>query len=338
MRGALVGAACAVAVAACGGPDGTTSVPQRAQPRAAIAPSRVDTRIPRAPGDFAPSMVALAGTGGSGDSAGTTLADVDSCATCHPDVAAQWSASAHSFASFGNPIYRFDIEQVRAELGKPASRHCGGCHDMPLLVDGLLTGDQPIAPADLRAHSGVTCRLCHGIERTTFDGNGSYVWNATPIDAPALDDPASIARHRRQVTTKVDTELCIGCHRGFLSPDMGIPVHLTGLDETGAWESSAWTGNGTGRIDRVEAKTCIDCHMERGPAAPGELGAKHGTVASHRFVGGHTWMAGMRGDAAQLRETQAKLAGVASIDVAGARVISGGTPGPWVLPADGAPA
>ncbi len=293
-----------------------------------------DVRIPRTAGDQAPSLVTIHGA--TRDS-GAILADVDSCASCHPDVAAQWSASAHSFASFGNPIYRYDVEQVRAELGKPASRHCGGCHDLPLLVDGLMTSSQPIPADDLRAHSGVTCRLCHGVEQTTFDGNGSYVWNATPLDAPALDDPASIARHKRQVTTKLDTELCIGCHRGFLSPDLGIPVHLSGVDETGTWESSAFTGNGLARIDRVSPKTCIDCHMERVPATAAELGAKRGSVASHRFVGGHTWMASMRGDAEQLRQTRAKLAGAASIDVAGARIVDHGVRGAWLLPADGAP-
>jgi hypothetical protein len=77
--------------------------------------------------------------------------------------------------------------------------------------------------------------------------------------------------------------------------------------------------------------------MERVSSSPAELGAKHGTVASHRFVGGHTWMASMRGDGEQLRLTRAKLEGAASIDIAGARVVTRGTPGPWRLPADGAP-
>ena len=67
-----------------------------------------------------------------------------------------------------------------------------------------------------------------------------------------------------------------------------------GIDEPGAWRNSAWTGNGLARIDRVEKKNCIDCHMERVTASADELGAKRGTVASHRFVGGHTWMAAMR--------------------------------------------
>ena len=46
-------------------------------------------RIPNSPGRYAPSLVAIAGTRGS--DTGTLLADVDSCASCHPDVAAQWT-------------------------------------------------------------------------------------------------------------------------------------------------------------------------------------------------------------------------------------------------------
>jgi hypothetical protein len=113
------------------------------------------------------------------------------------------------------------------------------------------------------------------------------------------------------------TELCVGCHRGFLSPDMGqgMPVHLSGLDEPGAWRNSAWTGNGMGRVDKVEKKTCIDCHMEREPASKDEYAATDGTIASHRFLGGHTWMASMRGDTEHLKRMQSKLEGVASIDV-----------------------
>jgi len=295
-------------------------------------------RLPRAPGEFSPSLVAIAPAQVTAElTPGELLADVDSCATCHPDAAAQWSSSAHSFASFGNPSYRANVERLRADLGKTPSRHCGGCHDLPLLVDGLMTSEAPIPADDLRAHSGVSCRLCHGVQTTTHDGNASFVWDPTPIDAPVLGDAASIAQHKRQVTTKLDGDLCASCHRGFLSPDLSLPVHLTGVDEPGMWRSSAWTGNGMARIDKVEQQTCIDCHMERTPASADELGAKHGTIASHRFVGGHTWMASMRGDAEQLRLTRAKLEGAASIDVAGARVVDRGQRGAWHLPADGAP-
>jgi tetratricopeptide (TPR) repeat protein len=298
------------------------------------APATTPARLPMTPGAFGPSLVQIAAAPrGSDDvSRGTQLADVDSCATCHPAAAAQWSASAHSFASFGNPIYRVNVELDRKELGKHSSQHCGGCHDMPLLVDGLMTEGTP-PPDDLRSHSGVTCSLCHGIKRVTKDGNGSYVWASAPIDAPAMNDPASIARHRAQASVKsLGTELCVGCHRGFVSPDMNMPVHLTGLDEPGAWRSSAWAGNGMGRIDSVEQKTCIDCHMAPEAAGSDEVAAYNGTIPSHRFLGGHTWMAAMRGDDDQVQRLQAKLRGAASIDVAGALVDNH-----WYLPADGAP-
>lgn len=265
-------------------------------------------RLPRAPGAFGPSLVTIVGDNRSGISDGDMLADVDSCSACHPEAAAQWATSPHSFASFGNPIYRVNVELARDELGRPASQHCGGCHDMPLMVDGLMAGD--VDGSDLRGHSGVTCRLCHGIKEVSKDGNGSYVWSRTPLDAPTLGDGVSIAKHRGEVSVKtLGTELCVGCHRGFLSPDMGMPVHLSGLDEPGAWRNSAWTGNGIGRVDSVEPKTCIDCHMER-----------EGNIKSHRFPGGHTWMASMRGDGDQLARMQAKLEGVASIDVQQASV------------------
>ncbi len=317
------------------------------------APAPTPARLPMQPGTFGPSLVRIDSSAPRtpGEvSEGTQLSDVDSCATCHPAAAAQWSASAHSFASFGNPIYRVNVELARKQLGNDASRHCGGCHDMPLMVDGLMAGKVPAD--DLRAHSGVTCSLCHGVKSVSKDGNGSYVWSRASIDAPDLHDPASIAKHRAQASVKsLGTELCVGCHRGFVSADMGIPVHLSGLDEPGAWRSSAWAGNGMGRVDKVDKQTCIDCHMAREDAGSDEVSAYNGQIASHRFLGGHTWMAAMRGDDDQVQRLQAKLKGAASIDIAGALVFSPAPPfggaagrtqvpageGKWHLPADGAP-
>jgi tetratricopeptide (TPR) repeat protein len=318
--------------AACGRGEAAPSEPPP------TAPAPVAAMLPRAPGAYSPSLVAIApGTSApsspaSGVTTGETLADTDSCSTCHPDAAAQWSQSAHSFASFGNPIYRANVELLRKSLGQEASRHCGGCHDMPLLFDGLMIG-KPILPEDLRSHSGVTCRLCHGVQKVTTDGNGSYVWSPVPLDAPSLDDPKSIAAHKAAASVDaLGTELCVGCHRGFLSPDLGIPVHLSGIDEPTAWRASPWQGNGLARVDKVAKQTCIDCHMEREPASAQELGAVAGKFASHRFLGGHTWMASMRGDQEHLARTRAKLVGAASIDVAGVRFADGR----WQLPADGA--
>ncbi|MCB9562381.1 MAG: hypothetical protein H6708_18400 [Kofleriaceae bacterium] len=306
----------------------------------------VEARLPGAPGAFAPSLMAMAGPTGAAAVDGDNLSDADTCATCHPDVAEQWSASAHSFASFNNPVYRANVQLIRDGLGKAQSQHCGGCHDASLEIDGLMLGDIPAE--DLRAHSGVTCRLCHGIDQVTSDGNGSYVLSRERLGSPDLDDPASIARHRQQVTVKpLGAELCVGCHRGFISPDMDLPVHLNGIDEPTFWRSSAYTGSGAGRVDAVAAKTCIDCHMAPEAASGDEYAAHGGQVASHRFVGGHTWMAAMRHDETQRAAVAARLEGAASIDVAAAYVTCAATPGDGdrcaaaargpFLPADGAP-
>jgi tetratricopeptide (TPR) repeat protein len=280
----------------------------------------VEALLPRAPGEFAPSFMTLAGDGAMN---GETLSDVDTCSTCHADIADQWGASAHSFASFNNPIYRVNVELARHELGNKNSQHCGGCHDISLQLDGLMLGEIPAD--DLRAHSGVTCRLCHGVDEVTKDGNGSYVLSREPIMTPDMDDAASVAAHKAQATVKpLGTELCVGCHRGFLSPDLDVPVHLSGIDEPTFWRSSAYTGSGVGRVDKVEKKTCIDCHMASEAAGEDEVAAHDGKVASHRFLGGHSWMAGMRGDAEQLARTQKMLEGVASIDVQDAPGSAGG--------------
>src|SRR5260221_9150139 len=180
LRSARVVAAC-VALAACGGQE-PQHVVIDAHHVALATP-----RIPHAPGENSPSLVTIdrhTPRRPNEVTEGTQLSDVDSCASCHPDAAAQWSRRAHSFASFGNPSYRVNVELARKELGKETSRHCAGCHDMPLAVDGLMTVDAPIPAADLRAHSGVTCSLCHGVKSVTKDGNGSYVWWDQMIGAP----------------------------------------------------------------------------------------------------------------------------------------------------------
>ena len=95
-----------------------------------------------------------------------------------------------------------------------------------------------------------------------------------------------------------------------------------------------------GRVDGVTPKNCLDCHMEREPASADEYGAKPGphgpTLASHRFLGGQTWMAAMRGDTNHLRRLQAKLEGAASIDIAGMMTEDRRRAKHWHLPADGA--
>jgi hypothetical protein len=59
--------------------------------------------------------------------------------------------------------------------------------------------------------------------------------------------------------------------------------------------------------------------MPRVAATRGDAGAKKGTVASHAFLGGHTWLAAMQEDPELLARARAFLEGRVSIDVGGIR-------------------
>ncbi len=318
----------AAAVAACSGsPDSTVASTATATTTTTTAATTATLPLPSP--SFGPSE---GDTDGRVD--GKTWTETESCAGCHADAAAQWRSSTHAFGSFNNPIYRVVVDRFRREAGKDTSRFCGGCHDVALLVDGAMSGE--VAPDDPRAHGGITCRVCHGIERARPDGNGSWVLDASPIPIPRDGDDESLRAHKaRMALAPLRTaQLCGTCHRSFLSPATGNTAHLTGQDELGAWERSVYAGSAAAHIDEpVDDAECRTCHMPLERAALGDAAAKDGMIRSHRFAGGNTWLPAMRGDAAQLLAVQSMLRNAASIDVAVATDASGTR----TMPADGAP-
>jgi tetratricopeptide (TPR) repeat protein len=311
-------------------PGGSLQSPPPTLKNAALDPSHFEARLPTPPGEFAPSRMQLAGTPPNGGE----FAEVEACAICHPDVVSAWKTSAHAYGSFNNPVYRSTVDRTRREVGKKESRFCGGCHDISVMVDGAMMNE--IDPKDPRAHAGITCRTCHGISEATNDGNGSYTLIGDAIPIPSMDDPESIKQHVTRVAMKPlrTVELCTSCHRAFLDETTGNSHHLPGMDDSTPWGRSPYAGSlGALLDDPVEEKDCRACHMTQEPAQYGDAAATDGKIASHRFLGGHTWLASMRRDAEGLARVQHFLKGAASIDVSAA-VLADGT---RVLPADGAP-
>lgn len=270
------------------------------------------------PTRFAPSLTEL----GVGDHppTGALVADYDHCASCHEEISTQWRTSAHSFASLNNPIYRVSIDRFREEQhGFDNSRFCGGCHDPALLVDDAMNVE--LLPDEPRAHIGVGCLSCHAVESSTADGNGSYVLASHEIPIPEMDDPASIQRHRDAMGPA--RQQCVSCHRAFIGVASGHPHHLNGTDEPGPWHDSRYNGNKLRLDTPVQEQDCADCHMPReqvtepGDPDPNDPAiADDGSIRSHRFIGGHSWLAAMRGDADTLARVQAFLRNVASVDIA----------------------
>lgn len=269
---------------------------------------------------FAPALTAI-GVGESPPN-GARVADYDYCGSCHEEISMQWRTSAHSFASFNNPIYRASVDRFRERNGVEASRFCAGCHDPALLVDGSM--DAEIATDEPRAHVGVGCLSCHGVESSTYDGNGSYVLAAREIPIPEMEDAASIERHRESMGPA--REQCGSCHRAFLGIGTGHPHHFNGTDEIGPHTDSSYTGSKLRLDTKVQEQDCADCHMPRQTVdmpggEPNDPSIDpDGKLRSHRFIGGHSWLAAMRGDEQTLARVREFLQGIASIDIAAVEI------------------
>lgn len=260
---------------------------------------------------------------------GKELADVARCAPCHAAAVAAWRSSPHAFASFQNPIYRVSVDEFRKATGRVESRFCAGCHDVALLVDGAM--DEEVSPDDARAYAGITCEVCHGIVETRAGGNAAYTLAAEAIPLPRLDDPASIAEHKRRAAPAPlrTPALCGTCHKAFLGTGTKHPHFFAGQDDALPYRRSAFAGDALARIDEpVQRATCASCHMKREPTSLDDVSAKGGVLASHRFAASHSLLAAMRGDGAELDEIRESLVGVASIDVAVLRHADGSVDAP----------
>ncbi len=271
----------------------------------------VEVKEPVYAGPFAPSPVRM--TEGQGVT-GEALANLQSCEACHADVFAQQQRSAHAFASMNNPIYRVAVETLRNDVGKIPSRVCAGCHDSSLLIDGAMSAE--IEAGDPRARVGVGCRLCHGIKEARRVGNADFSLQGDPLAVPKSGDAASIAVHRAAVRPPDFAAFCGSCHQSFLFSGTGNADVLAGQNELRVWQNSAYSGSGASRIDEVPAQSCVQCHMPKVPATMGDVAVSpEGTISSHAFLGGHTWLAAMRGDKNRVAQIQEGLQSAVTVDV-----------------------
>jgi tetratricopeptide (TPR) repeat protein len=272
-------------------------------------PDSVDgPMLPDRGGRFKPSLVRLV----EDEPDMTTLMEVDKCAECHGAIVSQWQDSVHAFGSLNNPVYRMALDSFVETSGRDKARFCNGCHEPALMVDTSI--EEPFAPDNEFAHQGITCATCHGVTDARVDGNASLTITSAEIPIPDPSKPDEIAAHRQRVTTKKVSEdaLCVSCHRGFLDGATGHDVHILGIDEFAPWRRSTYADNSVTRLDeKVEAQSCVDCHMPT--VAKGMPGAGK---SSHRFAGGHSAMAEMIGSKEQLAAVEAMLEKAATLDIA----------------------
>lgn len=243
-----------------------------------------------------------------GHHAGAAIGD-GACARCHPDVAAQWAASAHRFSSFNNPYYTAAARGFHAARGPQGFRFCADCHDPALIVTGDITA---IEPASRAAQAGIGCLLCHSIQDPPpLTGNARYTARLDPV--PIGDGHAA----RVRPAGAADGRLCGSCHRVGLDEQVSGDRWRRGQDDFFAWIDSPWSGNGADAILRPAAPAgCVDCHMPRVAASDREKAARDGQIRDHRFLGAGTALARLRGDAAHESATEAFMQDAVSIHLA----------------------
>ena len=269
--------------------------------------SNVAPRLPTEDGPYFPSLTqSVAGSQ-------LLLEDAEACMDCHQGVAAMFSKSAHAFSSFNNPVYRTSVMELRTWVGFEESKHCGGCHDPALLVDGAM--DNAIDFADLKSSAGVNCKLCHGMVHSTSEGNGSYTLADSPLPLPSRGNDDSVLKHKWAVKS-AGNKSCAPCHRSFLTLHSGNRSFVAGSDDWGTWQMSAYNGQGIERIDTVARANCIDCHMPYKEGAIDDPASKGGKIRGHDFLGSHTFLSALRGDSSTVDGHKKMLQGAVTVDVA----------------------
>ena len=225
------------------------------------------------------------------------------CGHCHQAAQAQWRQSAH--ANSNRPTwYQRNVQLLKAEKGPEFMRHCEGCHDPIAVVSGQLTAGKPTS------HSydadGITCSVCHSIQKVTTQGTGSYVMgvpavlvdeNGAPVTRPVSDAEilAHLDRHSKAVMKDFyrTPEYCASCHKAALPKQLNDYKWLRAFSVYDEWQASSYAKQSPLPFYvKDSVSTCQTCHMQRealtGVGSDRDPGAKQGKLASHRWLGGNT--------------------------------------------------
>ena len=221
------------------------------------------------------------------------------CGHCHQESHKQWRESAHSNAN-RVPYYLKNVALLNDSKGIEFSRHCEGCHDPIALVAGALTQAGPKKrPYD---QDGVTCMVCHSIQKVDTRGTGSYVMgmpavlvdeDGKPITRKVTDGEilAHLDRHSKAVMKDFyrTSEFCSSCHKAALPRALNDYKWQRAIFLYDEWQNSSFAKQSPLPFYvKDSVSTCQTCHMQREDLKLTDSGAKKGQLASHRWLGANT--------------------------------------------------
>ena len=255
---------------------------------------------------FAPSL-ARTNTGSAFDA--RSLSGSESCGTsrCHEQIVQEWKVSAHRYSAMDAAFLA--VQQVMAEQnGAESTRYCGGCHD-PI---SLFSGTKNVFVAELTNlagyQEGVSCIVCHAIEKTDVKGNANYVIRQPERYMFELDDGgrARLVRdfllrayprhHVKSLQHRLfkSPEFCAACHKQFIDEEINKVGWVQLQNQYDNWRKSRWNEPG----DPTKTIECRECHMplqdSRDAASGDDLDYNRtsgdGKHRSHRFLAANQFM------------------------------------------------
>ncbi len=221
------------------------------------------------------------------------------CGHCHQESHKQWRESAHSNSN-RVPYYLKNVALLNDSKGIEFSRHCEGCHDPIALVAGALTQGAPKKrPYD---QDGVTCSVCHSIQKVDTRGTGSYTMgipavlvdeNGAPITRKVSDAEilSHLDRHSKAVMRDFykTSEFCSSCHKAALPHALNDYKWQRAISLYDEWQNSSFAKQSPLPFYvKDSVSTCQTCHMQREGLLMTDSGAKKGQLASHRWLGANT--------------------------------------------------
>jgi tetratricopeptide (TPR) repeat protein len=249
------------------------------------------------------------------------------CGHCHQEAHAEWRQSVHA-NSFRAPWYIKNVNVLMNIKGTEYARHCEGCHNPIALVSGAMTKGSPV---DRKFDAdGITCSVCHSIQKVDTRGTGSYVLGRPAVMVDADGKPiygevsdkeilAHLDRHSKAVMKDFyrSSELCSACHKAALPKILNDYKWQRAIFLYDEWQLSSFAKQSPLPFYvKDQVSKCQTCHMKPEEIQLPDYGAKDGKLASHRWLGANTVLAKYYGYDAQMEKTLAFLRnGVFNMDI-----------------------
>ncbi|MGH9599016.1 MAG: tetratricopeptide repeat protein [Terracidiphilus sp.] len=260
-----------------------------------------------------------------------TFPPAEYCGHCHQQAYADWRQSAHA-NSFRSPWYLKIADMLVAQKGVQYQRHCEGCHNPIALVSGALTPGSPVNRTTMD-NDGITCSVCHSIQKVDAYGTGSYVLAEPAVLVDDQGRPIYGEVPDKEILTHLDwhvraemkgfyrtSEFCAACHKADMPREMNDYKWQKAFDTYDEWQVSSFAKQSPLPFYvKSHVSTCQSCHMAPENIETRDYGSVPGKFMSHRWLGANTLLARYYGYSEQLQKTMAFLRdgaiGIASLNV-----------------------